>query len=109
MGYRVKLPPIRTRGEKDIDGSTITKKLVTVVTLVTESPAPLPVTPQEKQADLDAEEALFRVYWRTLPDKALARRTWPSEVRWYCGQKDLNGWVEEELVWRCEDLVEGKR
>ncbi len=71
-----------------------------------ESPVPPPMTDPERFAALDEEEALFRVYWRTLPDKALARRTWPSEVRWYCGQKDLDGWVEEELVRRCEDLRE---
>ncbi len=70
------------------------------------SPTPPPVTPQEKQADLDAEEALFRVYWRTLPGKAQARQAWPSEVEWYCRQKGLDAEIVERLERRCRDLGE---
>ena len=71
-------------------------------------PAQPPSTPQECLADLDAEEALFRVYWRTLLDKPLARRTWPSEVRWYCQQKGLDAETLAELEQRCRDLLGAK-
>ncbi len=59
-------------------------------------------------ADLDAEEALFRLYWKTLPDKARARRTWPSEAQWYCQQKGLDAQIMEKLEHRCQDLREGR-
>jgi len=69
-----------------------------------ESPVPPPMTDPERLAALDEEEALFRVYWLRLPDKRLARKTWPSEVRWYCGQKGLDAQVMEDLDRRCRDL-----
>ncbi len=57
---------------------------------------------------LDTEETLFRTYWKTLPDKALARRTWPSDVRYYCQAKGLGLEVLEELERRCRNLLDGK-
>jgi len=68
--------------------------------------APPPMTRQEWIASLDEEEALFRLYWRTLPDKVLAWRTWPSEIRRYCEQKGINVDVKAELERRCRDLWE---
>ncbi len=65
---------------------------------------PAPVTDPERLADPDLEEALFRRYWATLPDKPLARRTWPSEVQWYCERKGLTAEIMPELVRRCQDL-----
>ena len=43
--------------------------------------APPPVTDPERLATLDTEEVLFRVFWKTLLDKTLARQTWPSDLR----------------------------
>ncbi len=57
-------------------------------------------------ADLDAEEALFRTYWRTLPNPALARKKWPYDVRHYCQARQLSAEMMGELEQRCRDLVE---
>ena len=111
MGYRVKLPPIKASSEKTIDGSPIPEKVVIpVITgdLSTEPPASPPVTRQERWAELVEEEALFRLYWKTLPDKARARRIWPFDVRHYCRAKGLGLEVLEELERRCQDLLGGK-
>ena len=107
MGYRVKLPPFRAEGENAIDGSPIPEKVVIpVITgdLSAEPFAPPPVTRQERWAELDAEEALFRVWWRTLPDKNLARRTWHSTLTWYCEEKSLELEMQEALQQRVQDL-----
>ncbi len=72
--------------------------------LLLEPPPPPPVTDQERLATLDTEEALFRTYWKTIPDKTRARRTWPSELRYYCRVKRLGVEVAEDLEKRCRDL-----
>ncbi len=61
----------------------------------------------ERLADLDLEEQLFRLYWSTLPDEALARRMWPAEMEWYCGKKKLPRQIAKGLEERCRDLREG--
>jgi len=66
--------------------------------------APPPVTDPERLAALDTEEALFRTYWKTLPDNTLARQTWPSELRYYCRVKRLGVEMMQELEKRCRDL-----
>ena len=107
MGYRVKLPPFRAEGENAIDVSPIPEKVVIpVITgdLSTEPPASPPVTRQERWAELDAEEALFRVWWRTLPDKNLARRTWHSTLTWYCQEKGFGPETLKALKRRVRDL-----
>ncbi len=71
-----------------------------------ETPAPPPMTRQERMASLDEEEALFRVYWRTLTDKALAGRTWPSELRHYCRERDLGPEMLEALERRVREVRE---
>ncbi len=128
MAYRVKLPPIRTEGgEKAIDGSLIHEKLVTVVTPVTDESYPVisrpfvghsvtgdeiaapPMTDPERLAALEEEEALFRMYWRTLPSKALAQKTWPSELVYYCGERGLGPEMLEALARRVRDLREDKQ
>lgn len=129
MAYKVKLPP-EDGGEKK-DGSTISEKPVIPVIPVTDENYPdvskpskafvghsdtgnelvttgnevvTPVTDPERLADLDVEEAIFALYWRTLPDKALARRTWPSELRYYCLERDLGPEMLEALERRIRDL-----
>ena len=72
--------------------------------LMLEPPAPPPVTDPERLATLDTEEALFRIFWKTLPDKSHARQTWPSELRYYCRVKRLGVEVAEDLEKRCRDL-----
>ena len=62
----------------------------------------------DTKALVDTEETLFRTYWNTLPDKARARRTWPSEAQWYCQQKGLDVQIMEKLEHRCQDLREGR-
>jgi hypothetical protein len=74
-------------------------------TTLPEHPASSPTTDSERLAALEEEEALFRLYWRTLPNKTLARRTWPSQVRWYCEQKGLGQEMMDALNWRCRDLL----
>ncbi len=63
----------------------------------------------ERLAHVDEEEAFFRTYWKTLPDKTLARRTWPSELSYYCRVKRLEVEMMEQLEKRCSDLREGYR
>ncbi len=58
------------------------------------------------RADLDAEEALFRMWWRTLPDKGLAQRTWCSTLSWYCQEKGFGPEMLEALKQRLRDLWE---
>lgn len=76
--------------------------------LLREPLAPPPVTPFERLADLDAEEALLRDWWSTLPDRPLARRCFYSYVAYYCQEKDLGKEIERELERRCQDLLEKK-
>ncbi len=71
-----------------------------------EGRAPRPATELGRLADLDTEEALFRVWWRTLPDLALARKTWRSTLRWYCQEKSLGPETLEALQQRVQDLWE---
>ncbi len=121
MAYEVKLPPIRPDGENLTGVPPMPGKPVTAVTPVTYGPgvtaeqgrdqpkipepsASASVTDPERLATLDAEEALFRTYWKTIPDKTLARRTWPSELRYYCRVKRLGVEVAEDLEKRCRDL-----
>ena len=75
---------------------------------ILEPPAPPPVTLEEKEADLDAEDALFRMWWGTLPDQPLARRCFHSYVVFYCQGKGLGKEIEWELERRCQDLLEKK-
>ncbi len=73
-----------------------------------ESLAPPPVTDPERLATLDTEEVLFRVFWKTLLDKTLARQTWPSDLRYYCRVKRLGVEVAQQLEKRCRDLEEAR-
>ncbi len=57
-------------------------------------------------ATLEAEETLFRTYWRTLPDKALAWERWPYDVRNYCQTKQIGREMMVQLESRCRDLWE---
>ncbi len=57
-------------------------------------------------ADLDTEEALFRVWWRTFPDENLARRRWRSTLNWYSQEKSLALEMQEALQQRVQDLWE---
>ncbi len=107
MGYKVKLPPIKAASEKTIDGSPIPEKpVIPVIPVIyeVEAPAPPPVTPFARLADLDVEEALFRIWWRTFPDKNLARRRWRSTLSWYCQEKSLEPEMRETLQQRVQDL-----
>ena len=107
MAYKVKLPPIKASSEKTIDGSPIPEKVVIpVITgdLSTEPPASPPVTRQERWAELVEEEALFRLWWRTLPDKSLARRRWRSTLNWYCQEKGFGPETLKALKRRVRDL-----
>ncbi len=72
--------------------------------LLLEPPAPPAVTGPELLATLDTEEALFRIFWTSLPDKTLARQTWPSDLRYYCRVKRLEVEMMEQLEKRCGDL-----
>ncbi len=63
-----------------------------------------PMTTSECLASLDTEEALFRVWWRTLPDLALARKTWRPTLSWYCQEKSLEPEMRETLQQRVQDL-----
>ena len=87
MGYRVKLPPFRAEGENAIDVSPIPEKVVIpVITgdLSTEPPASPPVTRQERWAELDAEEALFRVCHGCLDSDGLRlTASWGSSSRFH--------------------------
>ncbi len=55
-------------------------------------------------ADLDAEEALFRLWWRMLPDKNLARRRWRTTLNWYCQEKGFGPETLKALKRRVRDL-----
>ncbi len=63
-------------------------------------------TDAECLASLDTEEALFRVWWWTLPDKNLARQRWRSTLSWYCQEKSLEPEMRETLQQRVQDLWE---
>jgi hypothetical protein len=64
-------------------------------------------TPLEPLPDLAAEEALYRVWWRTLPDKALARRTDGHLAHWQ-RERRLSDAALATLRARVRDLLEGK-
>ena len=48
-----------------------------------EEPPPVP-------ALLDAEEVLFRMWWRTLPNKTMAKENWEAELAYYGAQKGFS-------------------
>jgi len=56
--------------------------------------------------DLDIEEALFRRYWHTLPDKRLAAKKWFETVLWFADFRELSGEAIPPLIVRCGDLFE---
>ncbi len=64
------------------------------------------MTTPERLASLDTEEALFRVWWRTLPDQNLARRRWRSTLSWYHQEKGFGPEMLEALEQRVQDLWE---
>ncbi len=74
--------------------------------LPSEGPASPPMTTPERLASLDAEEALFRVWWCTLPDKNLARRRWRATLSWYHREKGFGPEMLEALEQRVQDLWE---
>ena len=53
---------------------------------------------------LEAEEALFRLWWRTLPDKALARSRWADHVEYYGQSRGLSNALITALMTRAQDL-----
>ncbi len=55
-------------------------------------------------AILEAEEVRFRLWWRTLPNKTMARQNWAAELAYYAAQKGLSKAVLEALKARVEDL-----
>ncbi len=81
--------------------------------LRTLSPSP-PSSPSESAsgessispAVLEAEEVLFRLWWRTLPDKTLARQQWAEEVAYYGEQKGLSTSFLDALRARVKGLCE---
>lgn len=56
---------------------------------------------------LQAEEVLFRLWWQTISDKALARQAFDQEVHWYCSRKRLALAFEAALTRLLADLEEG--
>jgi len=62
-----------------------------------EDPPPLP-------ALLNAEEVLFRMWWRTLPNKPMARENWAAEIAYYGAQKGLSRPFLEALKAKVKDL-----
>ena len=56
--------------------------------------------------DIDTEEALFRRYWHTLPDKRLAAEKWFETVLWFADFRGLPGEAIPPLIVRCGDLFE---
>jgi len=55
-------------------------------------------------AVLEAEEVLFRLWWHTLPNKAMAKENWAAEVAYYGEQIGLNPAFLEALKARVRDL-----
>lgn len=91
--------------------SPMSEKPVTAVTSVTtpELPPPsvTPRIPREPLPDLAAEEALYRVWWRTLPDKALAKRMGGHLGHWQ-RERRLSDAALRALHARVGDLLEGE-
>ncbi len=55
---------------------------------------------------LEAEEALFRLWWRTLPNKTMARGDWAAEMAYYGRQKRFSEPFLAALKTRVKDLWE---
>ncbi len=55
-------------------------------------------------AVLEAEEVLFRLWWRTLPNKTMAREDWEAECAYYGEQKGFSRPFLEALKTRVKDL-----
>ena len=68
------------------------------------SPPPTPKGADVNPALLEAEAVLFRLWWRTLPDKPLARQNWAAEIAYYAAQKGFSGPFIETLKVRIADL-----
>lgn len=53
---------------------------------------------------LQAEETLFRLWWRTLPNKTMAKESWEAEVAYYSAKKGFSEPFLEALKARIGDL-----
>ncbi len=60
----------------------------------------------EHYPDVEAEEKSFRTYWATLPDRQLARKTWPKELQWFCSQMNVAEEGYRALFHRLRDLMQ---
>lgn len=59
-----------------------------------------PISP----AVLEAEEVLFRLWWRTLPNKTMAKENWEDELAHYGAQKRFKKPFLEALKARIQNL-----
>jgi len=62
--------------------------------------------PTEMLPSLASEEALYRLWWKTLPDKALARRT-DGHLAYWGRERGLDGEALSWLRGRVGDLLKG--
>jgi hypothetical protein len=69
------------------------------------SPERVSLKVEVNPALLEAEETLFRLWWRTLPDQAMAWRAFRQYVAYYCREKGLSLAFEEALVSKVADLA----
>ncbi len=53
---------------------------------------------------VEAEAILFRLWWRTLPNKTMARQNWAAELAYYVAQKGLSRPFLDALKARVRDL-----
>lgn len=70
-------------------------------------PSMAPSIPLEPLPDLGAEEQLFRLWWKTLPDKALAQAHGGHLAYWQ-RERRLSDAALAALRARVRDLLEGK-
>ncbi len=66
----------------------------------------LPLASAGDPALLEAEEELFRLWWRTLPDKISARKRWVDIARYYGRAKGLSNAFINALLVKVQDLAE---
>ncbi len=93
MAYTVKLPPARPLNDRGPSLPPREKPVIAVMSGDVDTP-PVSV-PLEPLADLTREEALYRLWWRTLPDKALARRK-DGHLAYWQANRNLR---DEEVAW----------
>lgn len=66
------------------------------------------LAPTEPAPVLEAEEALYRIWWRTLPDKALARRS-DGHLPYWGRERGLSVETLDWLRGRVKDLLMGTK